>query len=172
MSGESYSGSFYKIEADSLPRPQQMPLVVGGSGKEKTPRLAARYADEYNHFIAPAADIAPKVELLREAAGGLGRSSEDLLVSVMGPAYVRPSPDEFEQMLALLAAGRGLDPSEVKARWDRNGVPYGSPEQAAPALAALVGAGVDRYYLQWVDVTETSGLEANIAAMQSAIALI
>ncbi|HEY7703544.1 MAG TPA: LLM class flavin-dependent oxidoreductase [Acidimicrobiia bacterium] len=171
LSGESYTGTHYSIEADSLPRPERMPLIVGGSGKERTPRLAARYADEYNHFIALASEIGPKVQLLREAAAELGRSNGDVLISVMGPAHVRPSREEYEQALSTTAASRGMQPSALQERWDSIGVPCGTPEDAAPVISALRQAGVDRYYLQWVDITDTTGLEANIAAMKETISL-
>ena len=74
-------------------------------------------------------------------------------------------------MLATTAASRGMQPSALQDRWDGIGIPCGTPEDAAPVISALRQVGVDRYYLQWVDITDTNGLEANIAAMKEAISL-
>ena len=58
--GETYNfaGNHYRIEASpALPKPVQQPhppVIVGGWGPKRTPRLAARFADEFNAFMGPA----------------------------------------------------------------------------------------------------------------------
>ncbi len=53
----SYAGTHYALEASpALPKPVQRPgppIVIGGFGPVRTPRLAARYADEFNVAFAP-----------------------------------------------------------------------------------------------------------------------
>lgn len=48
----SFSGRHYRLsDSPALPKPRQRPrppIIVGGSGPTRTPRLAARFADEYN----------------------------------------------------------------------------------------------------------------------------
>ena len=53
----SYAGTHYSIDdSPALPKPVQSPrppIVMGGFGTKRTPRLAARYADEFNVAFAP-----------------------------------------------------------------------------------------------------------------------
>ena len=48
----AFDGTHYRVEdSPALPKPVQPPrppVLVGGSGKRRTPALAARYADEFN----------------------------------------------------------------------------------------------------------------------------
>src|SRR5215471_1919590 len=58
----SYAGTHYQLtDSPALPKPAQRPrppVIVGGSGARRTPRLAARYADEYNVAFRTVADSA------------------------------------------------------------------------------------------------------------------
>ena len=57
----SYDGKHYQLtDSPALPKPVQQPrppVIVGGHGPKKTPRLAATYADEFNIAFAPLADV-------------------------------------------------------------------------------------------------------------------
>lgn len=47
----SYDGTYYQLtDSPALPKPAQakVPVLIGGYGAKRTPRLAARYADEFN----------------------------------------------------------------------------------------------------------------------------
>ena len=48
----SFDGKFYSVaDSPALPKPVQRPrppVIIGGGGQKRTPRLAAAYADEYN----------------------------------------------------------------------------------------------------------------------------
>src|SRR5215469_4612791 len=48
----SFSGTYYTVtDSPALPKPAQRPrppMIIGGAGARRTPRLAAAYADEYN----------------------------------------------------------------------------------------------------------------------------
>jgi alkanesulfonate monooxygenase SsuD/methylene tetrahydromethanopterin reductase-like flavin-dependent oxidoreductase (luciferase family) len=72
-------------------------LIVGGSGPEKTPTLAGRFADEYNHFVNRPDVIAPKVERMRETAAQADRNPDAIVVSVMGPAVVAENDSPTER---------------------------------------------------------------------------
>ena len=59
-----------------VPKPVQeggVPIIVGGSGRKRTPRLAARYAGEFNVPFASAEDNARFFAGVREACDEAGR---------------------------------------------------------------------------------------------------
>jgi alkanesulfonate monooxygenase SsuD/methylene tetrahydromethanopterin reductase-like flavin-dependent oxidoreductase (luciferase family) len=158
FSGNEFSGRFYQTTADSLPRPTKLRLIVGGSGPEKTPALAGRFADEYNHFVNRAEVIAPKVERMKEAAMKAGRDPAAIVVSVMGPAVIAANDADLERLLDDGAKMRKIDVPELRQRWETNGVPYGTVDEVQEKLAALGRVGVSKYYLQWIALSDSEGL--------------
>src|SRR5687768_12581759 len=53
----SYSGRHYSVvDSPALPKPVQSPrppVIIGGGGPKRTPRLAAQFADEFNLPFSP-----------------------------------------------------------------------------------------------------------------------
>ena len=166
FSGEEFAGRFYRTTADSLPRPTNLRLIVGGSGPEKTPALAGRFADEYNHFVNTADVIAPKIERMRVAAAKTDRDPDAIVVSVMGPAVVAESESELERLLKEGATMRRIDVPELRQRWETNGVPFGTVDQVQEKLAPLADVGVSKYYLQWLALSDSDGLGRFIEVSQ------
>lgn len=162
-----YEGSHYRITADAHPKPTGIRLVVGGQGPVRTPTLAGTHADEYNHLITPAHDLAPKIEVLRNAAEAAGRDPDAIEVTVMGPVLVGRDESEFRARLGKAAAARKTEPDELLRRWTDAGIPVGPPERVKETLAALERAGVSRYYLQWLDLDDRAGLEAAYEVVSS-----
>ena len=69
----SFDGEHYRLkDSPALPKPAQSPLpvIVGGIGLTRTPRLAARYATEYNVPFCSPEDTAARYQRARAAAGG------------------------------------------------------------------------------------------------------
>jgi alkanesulfonate monooxygenase SsuD/methylene tetrahydromethanopterin reductase-like flavin-dependent oxidoreductase (luciferase family) len=144
----AFDGSFYAIDASVRPLAPDVGLIVGGSGPRRTPRLAARWADEYNTFVRPAAELAPKIAVLREAAEEFGRDPASIRVSIMGGALVGSDRADYVDRLAAEASERGKEPDELEALFADRGMPHGTPEQAHELLAELAAIGVDRWYVQ------------------------
>ncbi|MEX2624506.1 MAG: LLM class flavin-dependent oxidoreductase [Acidimicrobiia bacterium] len=167
FTGQAFEGSFYRTDADALPRPGQIRILVGGSGPEKTPTLAGRYADEYNHFAIAPADLAPKIAKVREAAATAGRDPQSITMSVMGPAVLAPSTAVFSGLMAEAARFRKVTVEALTERWQKAGVPMGTPDQAAAAFGALEEVGVQKYYLQWLDLTDHRGIDELLASVGS-----
>ena len=70
-----YRGKHYTLQR-TLNSPQPLrrphpPILIGGSGKRKTLRLVAKYAQACNLFAGP--DVAGKLDVLREHCASLGR---------------------------------------------------------------------------------------------------
>ncbi|HEX5672049.1 MAG TPA: LLM class flavin-dependent oxidoreductase [Acidimicrobiia bacterium] len=169
FSGQPFEGTFYRTDAEALPRPRQVRVMVGGAGPERTPALAGKYADEYNHFAIAPSDLAPKIDKVRKAAVSAGRDPDTITISVMGPAVLASTASAFARLMADAASFRNVTVDDLTERWSRAGIPMGTPEQAAPAFAAYEQAGVGKYYLQWLDLTDHRGIDELMATMSSIV---
>jgi alkanesulfonate monooxygenase SsuD/methylene tetrahydromethanopterin reductase-like flavin-dependent oxidoreductase (luciferase family) len=76
-------------EAICYPRPLQdrIPILVGGSGEQRTLRLVARYADACNLF-GDAATVRHKVDVLHRHCADLDRDPADVTVTNLTSANV------------------------------------------------------------------------------------
>jgi len=159
--GERFTsaGRHHRIEnSPALPKPVQAPhppVIVGGAGPARTPRLAARYADEFNvppsQLPATAADLYARV---RRACEDEGRDAATIGLSAACTVYC--GTDDAEAARRVAAAGRELE--QV-----RQAAAFGRPEQVVARLQAYVEAGADTLYLQLLDMRDLDHL-ALIAA--------
>lgn len=81
----SFKGEYYDVQgAVCSPKPLNpaMRLWVGGRGKERTPRLAARYADGFNMPYLPPHGVADRLARLRAACDGADRDPAEIETSV------------------------------------------------------------------------------------------
>src|SRR5947199_50831 len=66
----SFDGAYYTLtDSPALPKPAQRPrppILVGGHGARRTPRLAARFADEYNGVFVGLAETGAAFGRVRE----------------------------------------------------------------------------------------------------------
>lgn len=153
--GETFShkGTHYTLtDSPALPKPAQerIPVVVGGLGRTRTPELAARFAAEYNVPFASVEDTSARHRRTREACERIGRPAGDLVYSAAQVVCV--GSDEAE--LTKRAAAIGREPEELRA----NGV-AGTVDQARARVDALAAAGVERLYLQVLDLSDLAHLE-------------
>ncbi len=154
-----YQGRYYNLDAEVKPKPIDIRIVIGGSGKTRTPRLAGARADEYNFFVCAPGEARSKIATMREAAG-----DRQVEATVMGPVVVGRTEAEYRTRLANFAEqfGNGRGPDELEMRWKESGMIFGTPDRAAEAVAALDDAGVDRIYLQWLDLADFDGLASTV----------
>jgi len=88
-SNEGFSGDHYSLAPiDVLPRPGNVPIVIGGSGMKKTPTYAGRFANEYNMFVTDRETLERRLGVMRAAEADAGRSPGTVKVSLVGPAVV------------------------------------------------------------------------------------
>jgi alkanesulfonate monooxygenase SsuD/methylene tetrahydromethanopterin reductase-like flavin-dependent oxidoreductase (luciferase family) len=163
-----YTGKHYRLDAQVRPRPTDTRIVIGGSGKLRTPTLAGTVADEYNLFVSPPDQIAARVAVCQAAAEAAGRSPDSVEVTVMGPVLTGRDEAEYRSMLAEAAARRDTEPDRLEQRWTEAGIPLGPPQRLAETIAALQAVGVRRWYLQWLDLSDTTRLPATWEAVSSA----
>src|SRR5262245_16327213 len=162
----SYDGRHYQLaDSPALPKPAQQPrppVIVGGWGKARTPRLAARYADEFNVPFAPSADVfRDRVGAVRAACEAEGRDPAALTWSVAATVCC----GEDEAAYARRAEAIGRDPAELRAH-----APAGTPAEVRERLHAFVAAGAERIYLQVLDLRDLDHLRLLAAEVAPALA--
>ncbi|MFR9673274.1 LLM class F420-dependent oxidoreductase [Streptomyces sp. TR06-5] len=148
-----YAGRYYRIsDSPALPKPVQgrVPLLMGGLGEKRTPRLAARYADEFNLPFVSARESARRFARVREAAAEAGRDPEELVYS--NALIICVGKDEPE--VARRAAAIGRDVAELR----ENGL-AGTPEEVVDRIGRYREAGASRLYLQTMDLSDLDHLE-------------
>jgi alkanesulfonate monooxygenase SsuD/methylene tetrahydromethanopterin reductase-like flavin-dependent oxidoreductase (luciferase family) len=163
--GESparFDGSHYSLHADVKPKPTGIRTVIGGSGKRRTPTLAGTRADEYNFFMCPADEARAKIAVMRQAAG-----DRPVEATVMGPAMVGADETAFRERLGRAASKRGVSPDDLERRYADNGLLVGTADRAAETVAALAGAGVERIYVQWLDLSDLDGMRETMTVVRS-----
>lgn len=149
----AHKGPFYSLDLDVKPKPTGLRLIIGGSGPARTPRLAGINGDEYNFFMCPAEEARAKIEVMRKAAG-----ERRVEATMMGPVTIAGSDAELADRLVAAAGKRDITRDELISRWEKAGVMFGTPGQVRERIAALEEAGVERIYLQWLDLSDYDGL--------------
>ena len=154
----SFAGTHYQLtDSPALPRPVQRPrppVLVGGTGARRTPRLAARFADEYNVAFRTVADTAAAFARAREACETAGRDPASLICSVAHTVCCGKDEAEFRRRAAAI----GREPEAMRAI----GV-TGTPDEVAAKIGGYAEIGAERVYLQVLDLSDLDHL-ALIAA--------
>jgi F420-dependent oxidoreductase-like protein len=80
----TFEGEYAAVrDAINLPKPlRPMPIMVGGNGRERTWRLAARYADELNLDNMAIEDMPEALDVIRQRCEEIDRDPSTLRVSV------------------------------------------------------------------------------------------
>jgi alkanesulfonate monooxygenase SsuD/methylene tetrahydromethanopterin reductase-like flavin-dependent oxidoreductase (luciferase family) len=152
--GEGHvEGSHYSLDLDVSPKPVGLRLIIGGSGPSRTPTLAALHADEYNFFVCPPAEAEAKIRTMRDAAAG-----RKVTATMMGPVTVAGSDGELAERLVAAAGRRQITSEDLISRWEQAGVIFGTQSQVREKIAAFEEAGVERIYLQWLDLADFDGM--------------
>src|SRR6478752_2092865 len=92
-------GMHHKIEdSPALPKPAQQPrppIILGGWGTKRTPRLAARFADEFNMPFAPVSYFREGCDHVRAACDAIGRDPATMKFTVATVVSVGTNEDDF-----------------------------------------------------------------------------
>ncbi|MET7640980.1 LLM class F420-dependent oxidoreductase [Streptomyces sp. NPDC005438] len=148
-----YQGQHYQLtDSPALPKPHQphIPVLVGGMGAQRTPRLAARFADEFNCPFVSVEEARQQFGRVREAAREHGRDADELVYSNALVACVGRDEDQ----IARRARAIGREVPELR----ENGL-AGSPAEVVDKLGHYREAGASRVYLQVLDLHDLDHLE-------------
>jgi F420-dependent oxidoreductase-like protein len=150
----SFDGVHYRLsDSPGLPKPAQRPrppVLIGGFGTHRTPRLAARFADEFNVAFGSVRDSAAGFERVREACEAAGRYPTSMTYSVAQTVCCGKDDAEFRRRAAAI----GREPEQMRA----NGI-GGTPGEVAAKIAEFAAIGAERVYLQVLDLHDLDHLE-------------
>ena len=156
-SGETYSfaGEHYTLaDLPALPKPVQRPappVIIGGTGLKRTPRLAARYAAEFNANYTSMEVAAERFGRVDDACRAIGRDPAGLVHSVAQTIAVGRSDAEVTRRTPAL--GPYFD--EMVA----NGL-VGTTDEVVDKLGLWrEKTGVTRIYLQLFDIADLDQIE-------------
>ncbi|MHB1710426.1 MAG: LLM class F420-dependent oxidoreductase [Acidimicrobiales bacterium] len=150
----SFDGTYYRLkESPALPKPVQHPgppVLIGGSGRRRTPRLAAIYAAEFNMPFSSPEDTEAQFGRVAAACESIGRDPGSLTCSAA----------------QVVCCGR--DEAEVQRRAGDIGRPAqalreqglcGTPDEVLEKLSRFTQSGTDRVYLQLLSLDDLDHLE-------------
>ena len=150
----SFAGRHYQLtDSPALPKPAQgsdLPIIIGGGGQRRTPRLAARFAAEFNLGFRSLSDFSAQRQRVIDACAAAGRDPASMAFSAA--LVVAIGTDEHEYVRRAAAIGR--QPDELREQ----GI-AGLIEEAAETMKNWQDAGADRLYLQVLDLSDLDHLD-------------
>lgn len=150
-----YTGKHYSItDSPALPKPAQQPgppIIIGGKGKKRTPELAAKFAAEFNVPFDTVDVVKAQFERVTAAVSAAGRAPESITYSAC--FVVCAGRDDAE--VARRAEAIGREVGELQG----NTPLVGTPGEIVDKLGAFTEAGVQRVYLQVLDLADLDHLE-------------
>ena len=118
-------------------------------GARRTPRLAARFADEFNVPFRSVPDSAAGFARVREACEAAGRYPASMTYSVAQTVCCGKDEAEFRRRAAAI----GREPAEMR----EHGL-GGTPGEVAARIAEFAEIGAERVYLQVLDLGDLDHL--------------
>jgi F420-dependent oxidoreductase-like protein len=150
-----YAGAHYAVNhSPALPKPVQRPhppIIIGGLGTKRTPALAATFADEFNVPFASLDTIDTQFQRVRAAVDAVGRPTDSMTYSA---AFVVCAGRDATE-IARRAAAIGRDVDELRS----NSPLVGTPDEIVQHLGRFAEIGVQRVYLQLLDMSDLEHLQ-------------
>jgi F420-dependent oxidoreductase-like protein len=161
----SFDGAHYQlVDSPALPKPAQAPrppVLIGGWGKTRTPRLAARFADEFNLPFPQLADVGPQVDAVRAACESARRDPATMRWSAALVVCCGEDEDTYRRRATAI----GRDPDEL-----RTSSAAGTVAEVVDTLGRYADAGMERIYLQVLDLHDLDHLRLIASEVAPAVA--
>ena len=146
LAGErvTHNGRFYlMVDAICEPRPlrRRLPILIGGSGREKTLRTVARHADMWNAYAAPER-VKESLAILRDRCADIGRPFEAIDKTVYMEVVIRASESDVRDAWSEVEDRHG-----IRGRIGSDGTPRllnvgGPPEAVADYVRGFAALGI------------------------------
>ena len=144
-----HDGTFHRfVDSPALPKPVQRPappIIIGGRGRRRTPTLVAKYASEFNLPFTPLEEITPAIERVDAACESAGRNPIEVVKSAALVLCLGASEAEVGRRADAI----GREPDEMRG----NGA-AGTTDEVIAKLASYADAGIQRMYLQVLDLQD------------------
>jgi alkanesulfonate monooxygenase SsuD/methylene tetrahydromethanopterin reductase-like flavin-dependent oxidoreductase (luciferase family) len=161
----SFSGTHHELkDSPALPKPVQQPrppIIVGGHGPKRTPRLVAQFADEYNMPFGRIEDFVQQKERVEAACEAIGR--DPAKVTFSSALTVCCAEDEAGLERRAEAIGQPLEQLRLSGL-------AGTPTELVDTLGRWADAGSTRTYLQVLDVTDLDQVRLIASSVLAAVA--
>ncbi|MFN8526161.1 MAG: TIGR03560 family F420-dependent LLM class oxidoreductase [Chloroflexota bacterium] len=161
----TYQGRAFSIQdAPGHPKSVQRPtppIIIGGGGPKRTPRLTAMFATECNVFGGDHTRFTERKERVTEACKAIGRDPSTITFSWAGCFIVGKDRDDLRRRCQIR-----LDFNNQKDNVDEwitsmvdGGMMIGTLDEVAAQIRALQAVGATRFYFQLVPVNDYGMLD-------------
>ncbi|MCB0992581.1 MAG: LLM class F420-dependent oxidoreductase [Acidimicrobiales bacterium] len=135
-------GKHYQVNnAVNSPAPiSRIPVMIGGSGEQKTLRMVAQYADESN-LTGTVEEIPRKLDALAAHCERLGRDRSQIKVTKLLMVLVAPTMEQAEADLRSVAEAKGWNDAIIEMA--KGVLIYGDPDTVGEKLQACMDTGID-----------------------------
>lgn len=148
----SFVGKHYQLQdCPALPKPYtgRCPIIIGGAGEKRTPKVAARFGDEYNINFRSVADTKVAFDRVYAACQAQSRTAPMLYSTAQEVACGRNDAE-----VARRAAG-----TKREMAWLRENGLVGSPAEIVHKIGQFSEIGCSRVYLRILDLEDMDHLE-------------
>ncbi len=156
------AGKYFSLaNAETHPSPTQNPppLIMGGKNEQRTLRLVAQHATEWNCTYLGPEGFQRKSQILDEHCAAIGRDPRTLRRSLMLPFVIgNDAATLADRVRAHHAMFANFIPPDFPG-WRAAGFVGGTPAQIVEQLQQYRAAGADRILLQHNDFADTASLE-------------
>lgn len=128
---------FDDLRHDPRPLQARLPIMIGGNGRKKTLRTAAKHADMWNGFGLPA-EVAELDGVLRAHCADVGRDEREIERTINLWLVIRDSETEARRVWAGAMTHNGTTADETA---EPSRPLFGPPERIAERIREYVAAG-------------------------------
>jgi F420-dependent oxidoreductase-like protein len=149
--GWTFEGRHWQVRGSLFrPKGRRPNLIVGGDGKPRSVRVAARYADEYNISSSDPGEVRVILGRLDAACEAIGRDPATLTRSVMAGVLIgRDAADVARRTAAQIEVfGSATSAAETWLAERRDRWILGTPDEARARLREYADTGIDRLLFQ------------------------
>ena len=175
LSGDNqgFKGKYYQLEKFPVEPAtlSEIPIIIGGGGKVKTPTLAGKYSDEFNIYAGPKEILENSISLFKSVASDNNRDIDNLEITTACPPVVGLTKESVD--VSLVGAAKALiqPEDEIAKNWQERSYLYGTPEDVVKTLSIWQEVGIESVYLQLLDL-EPSKRDESVEVIQKAINLL
>ena len=175
LSGDNqgFKGEYYQLEKFPVEPAilSQIPIIIGGGGKVKTPTLAGKYSEEFNIYAGPKETLENSINLFKTVAQEKERDINSLEITTACPPVVGLTKESVDNSLITAAKALIQPEDEIAKNWKERSYLYGTPEEVASTLSMWQEVGIGAVYLQLLDL-EPSKRDETVEVINQAINLL